>query len=424
MVAHALYNVVDRIFIGQAVGPQGLAGATVAFPFMMVLMAFAMLTGYGAAALVSLRLGQQRRDLAEHVLGNATVLMVVVSAALTFFGLTWLDPLLVLFGASENILPYARDYLEIIAWGTIFQTLSFGLNSVIRGEGNPRVAMLSMLIGAVLNTILDPILLFGFGMGMRGAAVATVFSQAVSAAWVVAYFVSGKSLLRLVPANLRLRWSVCREIMAVGSPSFALHLASSLLNTVLNNQLRIHGGDLAISAMGIVYAVVLFIAMPIQGINQGAQPIIGYNYGARRFDRVVKALRLAVAATTLIAVAGFLMAMVLPHQIVRLFEDRNQQLVELGARALRISLSMLPIIGLQVIGANYFQAVGRPRQAMFLMLNRQVLLLIPALIVLPRYFGLDGVWAALPLADLIGCLITAGFLWREMHALHRRQAQL
>ncbi len=420
MVAHALYNVVDRIFIGQAVGPEGLAGATVAFPFMMILMAFAMLTGYGATALVSIRLGEQSRDRAEEVLGNAAVLMIVVSAVLTLVGLTWTDSLLVLFGASEQILPYAHDYLEVIAWGTIFQTVSFGLNSVIRGEGNPRIAMISMLIGAILNTILDPILLFGFQMGMRGAAIATVVSQAVSAAWVVGYFLSGRSLLRLVPRNLRLRWSVCRDIVAIGSPSFALHLAASMLNTILNNQLRVHGGDLAISAMGIVYAVVLFIAMPIQGINQGAQPIIGYNYGARRFDRVVKSLKLAVAASTVIAIAGFLLTMLFPEQLVRLFHDQDQHLVRLGARALRISLAMLPIIGFQVIGANYFQAVGRPRQAMFLMLNRQILLLIPAVLILPSFLGLDGVWAAMPLADLIGCLITAVFLWREMRRLHHR----
>ena len=288
MMAQALYNVVDRVFVGQAVGPLGITGTTVSFPFFLVQMAFSMLIGFGAAALVSIRLGERKKEEAERVLGNAFVLLIAVSLLLTAVGLVALDPLLRLFGASAESAPYARDYLQVLVAGSLFQAIGFGLNALIRGEGNPRVAMYTMLIGALLNTILDPIFLFYFGWGMRGAAAATVISQAVSAVWVVCYFLRGSSLLQIRMGNLNLHWSVCASIVAVGSPMFAMQIAASVMNAILNNQLRVYGGDLAISAIGIIHAVALFIAMPIFGLNQGAQPIIGYNYGAERYDRVKK----------------------------------------------------------------------------------------------------------------------------------------
>jgi len=309
MVAQALYNIVDRIFVGQGVGPEGIAGTTVAFPFMLVMMAFGMLIGFGATALVSIRLGEQNQEEAERALGNATVLLVGVSLAITVIGLALLDPLLRLLGASDRVLPYARDYLGVIVWGALFQGVGFGLNAVIRGEGNPRMAMYTMLIGALLNTVLDPLLIFGLGWGMRGAALATIAAQAVSATWVLSYFLRGKSLLRLRARNLRLRWPVCATIVAMGSPPFAMQIVASVLNTILNNQLAVYGGDLAISVMGVVYAVMLFIAMPIFGINQGAQPIIGYNYGGERFDRVKKTLQTAILAASVISSAGFVVAL-------------------------------------------------------------------------------------------------------------------
>ena len=310
MLAQALYNVVDRIFVGHAVGPLGIAGTTLSFPFFLVLLAFGMLIGFGAAALVSIRLGERRKDEAEQVLGNAVVLLVGASLLLTATGLLFLDPLLKVFGASEQSLPLARDYLQIIAAGSISQTIGFGLNALIRGEGNPRIAMYAMLIGALLNTILDPIFLFGFGWGMRGAAAATVTSQVVSAIWVLGYFMRGGSLLHFHTRNLRPRWSICRSIIAIGSPMFAMQMAASVMNAILNNQLRVYGGDLAISVIGIIHAVALFIAMPIFGLNQGAQPIIGYNYGAKRFDRVKKTLQAASLFATAICLAGFAVVMV------------------------------------------------------------------------------------------------------------------
>jgi len=423
MTAQALYSVVDRIFVGQAVGSEGIAGTTVSFPFMLVLLAFGMLIGVGAAALVSIRLGEQKKGEAERVLGNALVLLVCVSALLTSVGLVLLTPLLKIFGASEQILPYAQDYLQIIVLGSVFQLVGFGLNAVIRGEGNPRIAMLTMLIGALLNTILDPIFLFGFGWGMRGAAAATVISQAVSAVWVLSYFLRGRSLLNLHLGNLSLGWSVCAAILTIGSPLFAVQMAASVMNAILNNQLRIHGGDLGISVMGIIHSVALFIAMPIFGINQGAQPIMGYSYGAGKFDRVKKTLQTAILFATAICMAGFFVVMVFPSDVIRLFSREDEALMRLGTHAIRVCLMMFPIIGFQIVSASYFQAVGKPKQALCLGLSRQVLLLIPAILILPCFFGLDGIWAAIPAADLASSILTGIWLFLELRHLRKRHAE-
>lgn len=420
MFAQALYNVVDRIFVGQAVGPLGIAGTTVAFPFILLRMAFSMLIGFGAGALVAIRLGEQKKEEAEQVLGNALVLLVAVALVLTTFGLVFLDDLLRLFGASEQVLPYARDYLQIIIFGVVLQSIGFGLNALIRGEGNPRIAMVTMLIGALLNTILDPIFLFGFGWGMRGAAIATVASQAVAALWVLSYFLRGDSLLKLRRRNLKPRWSLCRSILVVGSPVFAIQMAASVMNSVLNNQLGIYGDDLAISVMGVVYAVLLFIAMPILGINHGAQPIIGYNYGAKQFGRVKTALQTAILFATAICLAGFLLVMMFPSQVIGVFNREDESLIRLGTHAIRICLAMLPIVGFQIVSTGYFQAVGKPKQALFLGLSRQVLLLIPAILILPHFFGLNGLWAALPAADLCSSVLTGAWLYFELRRLRRQ----
>jgi putative MATE family efflux protein len=351
------------------------------------------------------------------------VLLVGVSLLLTAAGTALLDPLLNVFGASEQILPYARDYLQIVVLGAVFQVTGFGLNAIIRGEGNPRVAMFTMLIGALLNIVLDPIFIFGFGWGMRGAALATVVSQAVSALWVVSYFLRGGSLLKLRTANLHLQWPTCASIIAIGSPPFAMQIAAATLNAILNHQLHRYGGDLAISVMGVVYAVVLFIAMPIFGINQGAQPIIGYNYGAENFGRVKKTLQTAILAATAITAAGFFVTMVFPSQVIWLFNREDQALMGLGTHAIRICLMMLPIVGFQIVSASYFQAVGKPKHALLLSLSRQVLLLIPAVFVLPCFFGLDGVWAAFPAADLGSSILTGVWLLLELRHLHRRHME-
>jgi putative MATE family efflux protein len=419
-VAQALYNVIDTIFVGRAIGIDGIAATTVALPPMVIILAFGMLVGFGAAALISIRLGERKKDEAERILGNATTMLIAVALMITGVGLVFLDDILVLFGASQNILPLARDYLRIILWGTIFQTILFGLNASIRGEGNPRIAMLSMLISVLLNVIFAPIFIFWFGWGMQGAAWATVVSQAVSAVWVVAYFLCGTSVLKFHLRNLWPDLCVCTGILAVGSPAFAVTLANGVLHSILNRQLGDYGGDLAISVWGIIFRTLMMVFMPMVGLNQGAQPIIGYNFGAQRFDRVKKTLETAIMAATGFAVLGFVAAMCFPGPLIRLFAHNDEEPMALGIHAIRIAALMLPVVGAQIIGAGYFQAVGKARQAMILMLSRQVILLIPAAIILPKFFGLDGVWAALPTADFGAFVWTSVWLLLELRHLRDR----
>ncbi len=423
MVVNALYNVVDRIFIGQGIGRNGIAGITVAFPLMTVMMALSMLIGLGATALISIRLGEQRKDDAELIVGNAMACLIGIALTVTAVGLTFIDPILKLFGASAAVLPYARDYMRIILFGEVFMSIGFGMNHFIRAEGNPKIAMMTMLLGAILNTILDPIFIFTFGWGIKGAAWATIISQAASAAWVLSYFFRQKSHLKIYVKNLKLKLAVVREITAIGSAPFLMQIAASVIGVILNNSLVHYGGDLAISAMGIVNSIGMLFLMPLFGINQGAQPIIGYNYGAGKFDRVKKTLKLAITAATLVVLVGFAMVRLFPESLVLLFSKQDPELVAFASKAMRTFLMMLPIIGFQIVSANYFQAVGKPRQAMILSLSRQVLLLIPALLILPRLFGINGIFYAGPVSDFGASLITGVWLFFEMKHLERKHSE-
>lgn len=420
MVVNALYNVVDRIFIGQGVGRMGIAGLTVGFPLMTVMMALAMLIGLGATALISIRLGEQRKEEAELIVANAMVCLIGTALIVTIVGLIFLDPLLVLFGASKEVLPFARDYMRIILLGEIFMSIGFGMNHFIRAEGNPKIAMFTMLLGAIVNTILDPIFIFAFSWGVAGAAWATIISQAIAAVWVLSYFLRKKSHLKIHTRNLRLKFTVIRDFTAIGSAPFLMQMAASVIGIILNNSLVRYGGDLAISAMGIVNSLAMLFLMPIFGINQGAQPIIGYNYGAQKFDRVIRALKLAIVAATSVVLVGFAAVCLFPESLVLLFSKNDPALIALSSRAMQTYLILLPIIGFQIVSANYFQAVGKPRQAMALSLSRQVLILIPALVILPRFFGLNGVFYAGPVADFGSSLITGIWLYFELKRLGRK----
>lgn len=420
MMVNALYNIVDRIFIGQGVGPLGLAGVTVGFPLMLIQMAFGMLIGLGANALISIKLGQQRKDEAERILGTATVLLIITSFIMSAFGLFFLPSLLRLFGASDAILPYAISYMRYILLGSIVQAISFGMNNFIRGEGNPRTAMKTMFIGAGLNILLNPIFIFVFKMGVAGAAIATVLSQTVSAIWVLSYFLSGKSLLKLHVQNMRIRKSVVLKILAIGSAPFAMHLVASVLNAILNNQLQKYGGDLAISIMGILYSISMLTLMPIFGINQGAQPIIGYNFGAERYDRVKKTLQLAISYASIIVFLGFLLTQLFPFALIKLFNHNDQALQNLGGHALPIFFLMLPLVGFQIVSANYFQAVGKPQWAILLTLSRQIIFFIPAMFVFPHFFQLDGIWMTAPFADFMSALLSGLFLIHEFRLLAKQ----
>jgi putative MATE family efflux protein len=423
MLVNGMYNVVDRIFIGRGVGSEGIAGITIGFPLMLLIMAFGMLVGIGATAQISIRLGEQKKNEAELILGNCFSLLIILSLGLTLFGLVFLDPLLRFFGASPAIFPYAHDYMKVILAGAVFQGIGFGMNNIIRADGHPGTAMLTMIAGAILNALLCPVFIFWLKMGMRGAAFATVISQVFTAVWVLAYFLGKHSHLKIRWPNLKLKLPVIGSIIAIGFAPFAMQVAASILNIILNNSLKVYGGDLAVSAMGIVYSILMLILMPLFGINQGAQPIIGYNYGAQKFDRVKKTLKLAILAATAIVVFGFIMTRMIPEQLIRLFNDEDERLVELGTQTLQVFLLMLPIVGFQIVSSNYFQAVGKPIQAMILSLSRQVILLIPALLILPGFFGFNGVLAAGPVSDFGSSLLTGLWLFYELKHLERKHYQ-
>lgn len=410
MMVQAFYNFVDRIYIGRAVGSIGIAATTISMPIMLIGFAFGLMIGIGATALISIRLGEQNKDQAEQIMGNATVMLFLISVALMVPGLVFLTPLLKVFGATDTILPYAQDYMRIIILGWLFQVFGFGLNNFIRGEGNPKMAMLTMLIGSIINMILDPIFIFGFGWGMKGAAWATVISQMISAVWVLYYFLSGRSVLKIRVKYFRLKPSLMVKILALGGAPFLMHISDSMMSAILNNQLRIYGGDLGISLLGVIMSLMMMIFMFIIGISQGAQPIIGYNYGARQYDRVKKALAQAIMVATGGVLIGYVIIMLFPAQLVRIFNE-DEALVELGVQAMPIFFSVLPLMGFQAISSTFFQAVGKAKQSMFLVLTRSVILNVPGLLLLPLFFGLNGIWMASPISTLGSSLITGTFLY-------------
>lgn len=420
MLVNALYNIVDRIFIGNGVSTTALAGVAIGFPIMLILMAFAMLIGIGANSLVAIRLGEQKKDEAELIMGNALILLVVSTAVISILGLIFLDPLLKIIGASADVLPYAREYLRIILWGAVFQSVGMGMNNFIRSEGNPKIAMVTMLIGAVLNTLLDPLFIFVFNMGIAGAAYATVLSQAVCAGWVLYHFIYGKGILKLRISNYKLKLEVVGKIIALGAAPFMMQFAASILNGIMNKSLSVYGGDVAVSGMTAVMSITMLFLMPIFGINQGVQPIIGYNYGAQKYDRVKEALKLGIIAATMVVVFGFVITRLFAVQLISIFNAKDAELIAFGSHALKVFLIFLPVIGFQILSANYFQAVGKPMQAGLLSLSRQVLILIPAMLILPRFFGLEGVLYAGPLSDLVSSMITGMFLFFELKHLDKK----
>jgi putative MATE family efflux protein len=413
MLVGALYNIVDRVFIGRGVGSEGIAGIMTGFPLVNVGMAFGLLVGVGTAATVSIRLGQKNTDAAERTMSTGLILLSIFSVILTILGLIFLKPLLTLFGATEETLDYAVRYMRIIMLGMPFSTIALGMNGVIRSEGNPNRAMLTMVIGAVINMILDPLFIFVFHWGMEGAAIATVLSQMVSAFWVVGYFFFGKSHLKYHRRNFRIEKEALLKILAIGVTPFAFQMAMSVLNALLARLLSDYGGTTAVSGMGIIISLVMLMTMPIIGINQGAQPVAGYNYGARRFDRVKQTLFLALIASTVYAVLGWGVLNLFPRQIIGFFNPDDPALIDFGVMGIRSFLLLLPVVGIQITGGHYFQSVGRPKTALFLTLSRQVLILIPLLVILPRFYGLPGVIYAGPISDGLSFLLTVVFLLGE-----------
>lgn len=407
MLVNTLYNIIDRIFIGhiEGIGSLAMAGVGVTMPLMFVILAFGMLIGIGTATRISIKLGQHDKDGAEKHLGNAFTLIIIISILLTIFGLLFANPLLKMFGASENIIGYGEQFIQVIFIGCIFNLISFSLNHSIRSDGSPKIAMASMLISAIINIILDPIFIFGLNLGVRGGALGTVVAQIVSSIWIIYYFTKGSSTLKIRKKNLKLDKSVVLSIFAIGISPFSMQLAQSAVQIACNNSLQTYGGDLAVSAMTIINSLAMVFLMPIFGLNQGLQPIIGYNFGAEKHDRVKQAVKYGVITATIIVTIGFLVIEGFSENLVMIFNN-DSSLIEITSHGMRIFLIMLPFIGGQIIVTNYFQSIGRVKISMFLSLLRQVIILIPCLLIIPMFKGLDGVWIAGATSDVLSVIIT------------------
>ncbi|SEP45525.1 MATE family efflux transporter [Propionispora vibrioides] len=420
MVVNALYNIVDSIFVGNGVGEFALAAVAIAFPVMIILMGFGMLIGVGAGSLVSIRMGEGRKEDAEKILGNAFTLSVLCAIVLSAIILPFLDPVLQLLGAEPNILPYARDFTKVILWGSLFMYVGFGLNSIVRAQGDPKIAMATMLISAGINVVLNPLFIFYFQLGITGSALATVIAQMVASVWIILHFLRKKSYLRLKNQYMALDFTVVFQIIKTGASPFLMQIAASVVNVLFNHSLLLYGGEIAVACIGVITRIGMLLLMPIFGISQGAQPIIGYNYGARSYNRVIEAVRRASYAASALSLAGFLVVQFFSESIVGVF-NQNAEFIAIGAKGLRLFLLLLPVIGFQVIGANYFQAVGKAQYAIFFSMSRQVIILIPMLLLLPPLFGLNGAWAAAPLADLGSFLLTGYFLFKEIRTLRQSE---
>lgn len=419
MVVNATYNVVDRYWIGQLKDVSAMSGIGLTTPLTMIALGFMLLVGIGTTASISIKLGEKHHDEAERILANGFTLALAAGALLTVTGQLFLEPVLRLAGASPATLPYASDYMRIVLWGAVPNTIGFAMNHTIRGAGNPRRSASTQILGAGLNIVLDPIFIFGLDLGVRGAALATVISQIVSAVWVLSYFAGAGSNLKLRPRLMRLKAKAVGQILSIGISPFAMQVAASLVSVFANRALRATGGDVAIGAMAVINSVTILFFMPVLGINQGLQPILGYNYGAGSFSRVREAWRFGVLVASAIVTCGFLAVQLFPQTIIRIFID-DAGLVAVGTRGLRIFLAMLPLLGFQVISTVYFQSVGKPRVAIVASLLRQVIILLPLYLVLPNRLGLTGVWLASPIADFTSFAITGVLILREMAQLKKK----
>ena len=421
MTASSLYNMADSIFIGHGVGPLGIAGLALTFPLMNLAAAFGSLVGVGASTLVSVKLGQKDYDGANNVLGNVFMLNLIMGIAFSVVFLAFLDPVLYFFGASDQTISYARDYMRIILYGNVITHMYLGLNSVLRSSGYPKMAMFATLLSVVVNCLLNPLFIFVLDWGIKGAAWATVFSQLLSLIGQLIHFARPSQLLHFHKGIYKLHKELVEGIISIGMSPFLMNLCSCLIVLLINWGLKEHGGDMAIGAYGIVNRIVFLFAMIIMGFNQGMQPIAGYNYGARQYRRVIDVTKLTTLWGVGVATTGFLICHLFPEFIVGFFTT-DEELTSAAVYGLHIVFAVFPIVGFQMVSTNFFLSVGLSRTAIFLSLTRQMLFLVPCLIVLPRIWGTFGVWVSIPIADLTATIVTAIVLIRQFRKFRQQQA--
>ncbi len=413
MLVGALYNMVDTLFVGRGVGPLAIAALTIVMPMQLIMMAVGIMIGVGSASVISRALGANEKEKALKTASNGVVLNLIISVVLMIPAYIFIDKILYFFGASIDTYQYARDYVLIILIGFISFSFAIMANNLIRAEGKPRAAMYSMLIGAVSNTILDPIFIFSFKMGIKGAAIATIISQIISAVFVICFFVSSKSIYKLNLKSFKPDFLIAKEILSIGFPSFGMQVAGSAVFLFFNRSILHYGNDMYLAILGIGLRILNFIEMPIIGIAQGFSTLVSFNFGAKHYERIKIIFKEAVLWAVIIAGTGFILLMAIPGSILGIFTS-DSSLVLLGVLPMRIIISMLPFIGFQILGGSLFQAIGKTIPSLIIILSRQLLLLLPAILILPLFFGLTGIWLSVPISNFISIIITGVFVFWQV----------
>jgi putative MATE family efflux protein len=406
MIVMSLYNIVDRIFIGQGVGALAISGLALTFPFMILLMAFGMLIGAGSSSRISITLGENNIEKAEKILGNALTLTILISGVVSILTYIFMGDLLRFFGGTEETIGYAEDYMRIIVPASIFSAMNFGFNNIMRATGFPRKAMYTMLISAVINVALDALFIFVFDWGIKGAAWATVIAYTTGSIWVMSHFFLPVSQIRFKKAYLKLEKEIVHAIVSIGMSPFSMQLASSMVMVIVNATLIKYGGDLAIGAYGIINSLLILVIQVVLGLNQGTQPVVGFNFGAKLYDRMFKTLKTAIIIATILTSGGFVAGLFFAEFSVSMFTS-DKELIQIASNALRIAIIMFPLVGFQIVISNFFQSIGKARISIFLSLTRQFIFLVPAILILPPLFGLNGAWAAIPTADGLAAIVAA-----------------
>lgn len=406
MTAASLYNIIDRVFIGQVVGPMAISGLAITFPFMNLATAFGAGVGIGASTAISVKLGQRDYAAAENILGNTVTLNLIIGVTFSVLCLIFLDPILRFFGASNATIPYARSFMQVILTGNVISHMYFGMNAVLRAASKPRHAMAATIFTVLMNVLLDIIFIWWWHWGIRGAALATIISQALALCWQMKLFSNQKELLHLKKGIYRLKRNLVNNIISIGISPFLMNVCACVVVIFINNQLVRYGGDIAVGAYGIANSIAMIFVMFVIGLNQGMQPIAGYNYGSQQTDRLMRVVKYAAFAATAIMVTGWLIAHLAPYYCARMFTS-DTELIRQAIKAIQINMMMYPFIGYQMVVTNFFQCIGKVKISIFLSLSRQLLFLLPLLAALPHFFGLNGVWAALPSSDFTASFIAA-----------------
>ena len=422
MIAASLYNIIDRIFIGQIVGPMAISGLAITFPFINLGAAFGAAVGIGASTSISVKLGQRDYETAENILGNTVTLNLIIGSAFGIICLIFLDPILRFFGASDATIPYARSFMEVILAGNVISHMYFGMNAVLRAASKPQQAMIATIFTVLMNIVLDFIFIRLWGWGIRGAAFATVLSQALALCWQMKQFTNKDEILHLKRGIYQLRRHLVENIISIGISPFLMNVCACIVVIFMNNQLVRYGGDMAVGAFGIAYSIAMIFVMFVIGLDQGMQPIAGYNYGSQQTDRLMRVLKLTIFAATGIMVIGWLIAHLAPYYCARMF-TKDPELIRQAIKAIQINMMMYPIVGFQMVVTNFFQCIGKVKISIFLSLSRQLLFLIPLLVILPKFFNLDGVWASLPSSDFLASLVAAIIMITYMQRLKKQSVK-